>query len=311
MKPSGRNVLITGASGQDAYYVSRLCGGRGDHVVGVSRQLREDYKHFHRITSWADLRDTLDEVRPDEIYHLAACHHSSERREEDDGKGVFIDNVGMTKALLSAVVDICPRARVLLAGSCRMFGSGATAADFNTPLNEYTVTLPDSDDFYGIAKHMMLQMGRVYRRAGVYSHDGIDVCTAILFNHESPRRPEDYVTQKIARAAAHKQPVELRNLQARVDWGHAADYAHAMAMMLSAEHLDDYVVSSGELHPVSDFARVAYEHVGLDYRDYVSERGGKSSRVYFGDNTRITRLLGWQPAISFEQLVHEMVDSAK
>lgn len=300
-KRSGRNVLITGASGQDAHYVSELCTKRGDYVVGVSRRIREDahYKFFHRVTHWADLYATMCEVQPNEVYHLAASHRSSEQR-EDDERGMFLDNLGMVERLLTTVTERAPWARVLLAGSCRMYGSTAEQRRY---LNEHEPMEPD--DGYGIAKKVMLQLGQAHRQAG------FNVCTAILFNHESPRRSADYVTQKIARAAARKEKVELYDLQARVDWGHAADYARAMTMMLVPKALDDYVVSNGETHAVQDFARIAYEHVGLEWRDYVTEsRKDCSKRVYCGDNTRISRELGWKPEISYEQLVREMVDAA-
>lgn len=297
---SGKNILITGASGQDAHYVSKLCEARGDYVVGVSRRVlaNADYKYFHRVTDWADLYATMHEEHPDEVYHLATRHRSSEQR-EDCERGVFLDNVGMTQRLLTTVAEVAPRARVLLAGSCRMFGDGSPDG---TELNERSEMQPS--DGYGVAKHAALQLGQAYRRAG------FDVCTAILFNHESPRRPADFVTQKIARAAARGEKVELRDLQARVDWGHAADYARAMTMMLGTQTLDDYVVASRGRYAVIEFVMLAYERVGLDWRSYVTETGGGGGRTYIGDTSRINIELGWWPEISFDAMVREMVDAA-
>jgi GDPmannose 4,6-dehydratase len=296
-----KKVLITGASGQDAHYVSEICCRRGDRVVGVSQRIREDarYKFFNHIVEWKDLVTTMHEEQPDEVYHLAARHRSSEQS-EDDERGVFRDNLDLLENTLAATAATVPAARVLLAGSCRAFGNRAEAG---TSLREDSEMFPI--DGYGFVKYMALQLGQAYRRTGV-----LQVCTAILFNHESPLRSADFVTQKIAQAAARKEKVVVRDLQARVDWGHAADYARAMVMMLGAPHLDDYVVASGGRYSVLDFVMTAYEHVGLDWREYVTESGEVGGRTYVGDNARITRELGWRPEISFDAMVREMVDAA-
>jgi GDPmannose 4,6-dehydratase len=300
-------VLITGAAGQDAHYISKICYERGDHVVGGSKEVHAntDYKYFHRVVDWESLQKLVLEEQPQECYHLAAHHGSSTESQCDDLQLSFDLGVTGTALLLDAIRAASPYCRVLLAGSCHMFGVQDSMKGHQ--LHEHSAMSPETP--YAWAKWSAMQLGRAHRESGA-----LPVCTAILFNHESPRRRASFVTQMLARAAARAEHVEVRDLHAVVDWGAASDYARAMVMMLAApkEKFDDYVVATGEARTVADFARAAFDAVGLRWTDYVSEAREPTPqrRCYVGDPRRIVRELGWRREVSFEAMVGEMVMEA-
>lgn len=308
-----RRILITGAAGQDGTYVARLCAARGDHVVGLSRRRASDEAfseaHALDLTDGAAVRALVRDSTPDECYHFAAYHRSSHAVDVDeaDEERMYLEtNVVALQGLLASLRTHSPECRVLLAGSCHMFGHVASS-----PQNEETPMRPNSA--YGITKVAALHLGRLYRE-----RHRLFCAMAILYNHESELRGPAFVTSRLAQAAVdvrggRASDVTVGNLDAEVDWGFAGDYARAMSLMLSAPVPNDYVVASGALHRVRDFARVAFARVGLDWQAHVRQDGSVhqpvASGVYHGDISRIRRDLGWSPTTSFEGLVHLMVDA--
>jgi GDPmannose 4,6-dehydratase len=252
----------------------------------------------------AAMTDVIARVRPREIYHLAAL---------SSGAGMWDDPVmlgdinGLAVArLLDSVHRTDPTIRVVQAGSSEMFGDAATS-----PQNETTSFRPRSP--YGAAKVFAHHMVGHYRK-----RHGLFACSAILYNHESPLRRAEFVTRKITRAAAHialgwAQNVTVGSLSARRDWGFAGDTARAMMLMAQADAPDDYVIATGVTHTIEDLCRIAFERVGLDWRDYVrvdaSDAHVHETVHLVGDAQRAREQLGWRPEINFSQLIHMMVDA--
>jgi GDPmannose 4,6-dehydratase len=215
-------------------------------------------------------------------------------------------NINGTHFVLAAIRELQPKCRVYFAGSSEMFGRASV-----TPQNEGTPFHPRSP--YGISKVAGFELTRNYRETY-----GMFCCSGILFNHESPRRGYEFVTRKITSTVARikhgrASVLYLGNLDARRDWGHAADYVRAMHLILQQPEPDDYVVATGETHSVREFCARAFARAGLDYRDYVriDERllRPAEGEQLVGDAAKARRVLGWQPTISFEELIAEMVDA--
>ena len=310
-----KRALITGATGQDGTYLVDLLRSKGYDIHGIDAP-----GHAARVPMTmheVDLRDrgrlsaVIAELRPDELYHLAAFHRSSAARTEgedasDDERASIETNFLSVQTILSTLHAVKPSCRAFLAGSCHMFGEA-----MESPQTERTPFAPTN--VYGITKTAAMHLGRFYR-----NEKGMHVCTGILFNHESPLRGPDFVTAKIARAAVDIKngkaaELVLGNLDARVDWGFAGDYVEAMHAMLSAEIPEDFIIASGELHRVRDFVEIAFARVGLDWTRYVREDASAyrpvSASVYHGDTSSIRARIGWTPKTSFKQLVEMMVDA--
>ena len=325
-------VLVTGVSGQDGTYLAELLRSRGDEVVGVCRgeasprvRAVADVRRLD-LTDHAALDALVREVTPDRLFHLAAYHRSSsaspsDRRSEAGGRsatalpargGGWVPHFGeesdylatnllSVHALLASVRAHAPACRVFLAGSAHMFGDAA-----ETPQSEATPFAPNS--LYGVTKVASCHLARVYRE-----QHGVFACTGILYNHESPLRGPSFVTTRLARAAARGEDVTLGDPAARVDWGYAGDYVEAMRLMLEAPAPRDYVVASGGLHTVQDFAERAFAHAGRDWRAHVkvdpSAHKPVARATYHGDSSAIARDLGWRPTTTFAALVAMMVDA--
>ena len=306
-----RTVLITGARGQDGSYLAEQMLARGDRVVGTSRSHSRTSPTVAGVTwiDWnpgdpAQLRNALREVRPNEVYNFAAM--SSGAGMHDDPVAIAEVNGMAVARLLEALRDVAPAARFCQASSSEMFG----LADAS-PQSELSPFRPRSP--YGAAKllaHVMV--GEFRRRHGLFA------CSAILYNHESPRRGEGFVTRRITLGAARiklglDDELRLGNLDARRDWGFAPDHVRAMRLMLEHHEPQDYVVATGELHAVRDVCRVAFSHVGLDYRDYVREDPAlhrpEEAVPLVGDAGRLRGILGWRPQTGFEEMVRMMVDA--
>ena len=309
-------ALITGVTGQDGSYLAELLLDRGYRVVGMVR--RTSTLNFHRIAHIqdrlelvpGDLSDQisliriLEEYRPDEVYNLAAQSFV----QTSWNQPVFTGDVtalGVTR-VLDAVRIVDPRIRVYQASSSEMFGKVV-----EVPQRETTPFYPRSP--YGVAKVYGHWITVNYRES--YNIFG---CSGILFNHESPRRGLEFVTHKITHTAARiklgmTNELRLGNLEARRDWGFAGDYVRAMWLMLQQEEPDDYVVATGETHSVEQFLDVAFEHLDLDWREYVvqDERYMRPAEVdlLVGDPSKAGRILGWEPRVSFAELVRMMVDA--
>lgn len=309
-------ALITGINGQDGSYLAELLLDRGYDVIGLMREGAEAraqrIDHLKArielvtgsLLSEELLRRVIADHRPDEIYNLAA--RASSRQ-------LFVDPVltgefnGLAVArILEAIRTVRPGARFCQASSSEMFGAASEA-----PQSESTPFRPRNP--YGVAKLFAHGMVRSYRE-----HFGVFACSSILFNHESPRRGPEFVTRKITMGVARikrglASALELGDLDAVRDWGYAADYVNAMWRMLQAESADDYVVATGESHSVREFCDVAFDHVGLDYRDYVRVDPGARRAAelvpLIGDASKSSKLLDWRPTVSFEELVRMMVDA--
>jgi GDPmannose 4,6-dehydratase len=312
-------VLITGISGQDGSYLAELLLNQGYEVHGLVRRaaLEEPHKKLWRIfpiinditlhtgslESHTGLFEVVRNVEPDYIYHLGAMSFVS--YEFEDEYHTLTTNLGSTHTLLSAVQKFIPECKFYFAASSEMFGLSQTAPQSEeTPFNPRSV--------YGISKLAGFHLCKAFREnKGLYTSSGI------LFNHESPRRGGEYVTQKIvSQAVAIKrgQVKELRlgNLDAKRDWGHAKDYVVAMQKMTELEKADDFVISSGITHSVRDFCQKAFACLDLNYRDYVV-----SDPLFFrpsekiplcGDNSKAKKILGWAPTHSFNSIIEEMIE---
>jgi GDPmannose 4,6-dehydratase len=311
-----KTALITGITGQDGSYLAELLLGKGYKVFGLVRRASTDncqrLEHLRdRLTlvqadllDQTSLTDALEQTRPQEVYNLAAQSFVPTSWQKPVLTAEFTA-LGVTR-LLDAVRRICPQARFYQASSSEMFGKVR-----ETPQKETTPFHPRSP--YGVAKVYGHYITVNYRESY-----GLFACSGILFNHESPRRGLEFVTRKITHAVArikHGLDEELRlgNLEAKRDWGFASDYVRAMWLMLQQDEPDDYVVGTGETHSVEEFVRIAFEHAGLEWRRHVviDPRFYRPAEVdlLLGDASKARRVLGWQPQVSFEQMVHTMVDA--
>jgi GDPmannose 4,6-dehydratase len=315
-----KKALITGITGQDGSYLAEHLLGQGYEVHGLVRRvaLEDPERRFDRIghmldqitlhpaslESYPSIFHVVSRHEFDECYHLAAQSFVAESFA--DGFSTMNTNINGTHYMLAALRELRPQCRFYFAGSSEMFGKVE-----ETPQTEATRFHPRSP--YGISKVAGFELTRNYREAyGMYCVSGI------LFNHEGPRRGFEFVTRKITSTVARiklglVQELRLGNLEARRDWGHAADYIKAMHLMLQQPEPDDYVVASGESHSVREFCERAFAEVGLNYLDYVKvdERFYRPAEVdmLVGDAAKARRVLGWQPRYTFQEMVSEMVQS--
>lgn len=312
-----KRALITGITGQDGSYLAEHLLGLGYEVHGLVRRvaLEDPNRRFTRIThlldqvtlhpasleSYPSIFSIISRYDFDECYHLAAQSFVAESFA--DGFSTMNTNINGTHYMLAALRELRPQCRFYFAGSSEMFGKAR-----ETPQKETTPFHPRSP--YGISKVAGFDLTRNYREAY-----GMFCASGILFNHEGPRRGFEFVTRKITSTVAKiklglTDELRLGNLEAKRDWGHAADYVRAMHLMLQQEEPDDYVVATGETHTVREFCELAFGEAGLDWREYVrtDERFYRPAEVdlLIGDATKARTVLGWAPSYSFEELVREM-----
>jgi len=269
----------------------------------ISHLLDRIQLHAASLESYPSIFAVVSHHDFDECYHLAAQSFVAESFA--DGFSTMNININGTHYVLAALRELTPRCRFYFAGSSEMFGLVQ-----ETPQRETTPFHPRSP--YGISKVAGFELTRNYREAyGMFAASGI------LFNHEGPRRGFEFVTRKITSTVARIKTGQasellLGNLEARRDWGHSKDYVRAIHLMLQHETPEDFVVATGEAHTVREFCELAFDQVGLDYRDYVrtDERFYRPAEVesLIGDATKARSVLGWQPTYSFPDLVREMVD---
>ncbi len=321
--PTKKKALITGITGQDGSYLAELLIQKGYQVYGVIRRAStfntSRVEHLYQDPHEKDVRlkliygDLADasaasriirEVSPDEVYNLGAQSHVRVSFDIPEYTGE-ITGLGTTR-LLEAIRETGCKAKFYQASSSEMYGKV-----LEVPQTEKTPFYPRSP--YGAAKVYAYWMTVNYREAyGIYA------CNGILFNHESPRRGETFVTRKITIALARikhglQKKLYLGNLDAKRDWGFAGDYVEAMWLMLQQEKADDYVIATGETHSVKEFLRVAFDHAGLDWKKHVEtdKRYFRPTEVdlLLGDAAKARRKLGWKAKVGFEQLVRMMVDA--
>ncbi len=319
---SGKRALITGITGQDGSYLAELLLEKGYEVHGLIRRastfnthridhLYQDphdpdarfFLHYGDLTDGSRLVTLVEGIAPDEVYHLAAQSHVRVSFDEPEYTG-DVTGLGTTRLLEAIRMTEVP-ARFYQASSSEMFGATPP------PQSEDTVFYPRSP--YGAAKLYSYWMTRNYREG-----HGLFAVNGILFNHESPRRGETFVTRKITRAAARIQAglqseLWMGNLDAARDWGYAKEYVEAMWLMLQHDTPEDFVIATGTSYTVRDFLAIAFEHVGLDWQEHVrfDERYLRPTEVddLIGDAGKAQRLLGWKPQTLTPDLARLMVDA--
>lgn len=307
-----KTALITGIHGQDGSYLAEILVARGYRVLGTSHRATGPMMCAGvalevlqlELTDGAAIEAVVADWRPDEIYNLAA-RASSAQLFDDPILTAEINGLA-TVRFLEAMRKASPATRFCQAASSEIFAGARTS-----PQSESTEIAPINS--YGAAKAYGLHMVRMYR-----SRYGLHAGVAILFNHESPRRGEHFVTRKISRAVAlieagKADELVLGSLDSMRDWGFAGDYAQAMWLMLQRDQGDDYVIATGQAHSVGDFCRIAFAQAGLDYQKYVRLDPAFSARAESvqlrGDPSRAQNLLGWRSRMDFPDLVRLMVDA--
>jgi len=315
---SDRRALVTGVGGQDGSYLAELLLGRGYDVVGTVRRADTAYENLAGVRDRIEIvqvdlldQDALAAVlrshAPREVYNLASPSFVPMSWQQPVLTAEFAA-VGVT-SLLEAIRAVDPSIRVYQASSSEIFGEPV-----DVPQSELTPLRPVTP--YGVAKaygHFIV--GSYRRRYGLHASCGI------LYNHESPRRPVDFLPSKVAHAAAAislglESELALGDLEAQRDWGYARDYVEAMWRMLQRDEAADYVIATGELHTVGELTDVAFSHVDLDWRDHVRVdeslmRGQAELHHLVGDESRARRDLDWSPTVGFEDLVRLLVDAAR
>jgi GDPmannose 4,6-dehydratase len=316
-----KTALITGITGQDGSYLTELLLEKGYAVHGVVRRtsnlkrsriehLRSNpaiygqhlFLHYGDLSDGTTLRRIFVEVQPSEVYHLAGQSHVGLSFEIPEST---CEEIGMaTLRLLEIIRDQKQPLRFYHASSSEIFGRAE-----ESPQTEKTPLLPANP--YGCAKAFATQLVRVYRQSY-----GLFACNGILYNHESPRRGENFVTQKIARGVARiargeQTELTLGDLESRRDWGHAREYVTAMWMMLQHENPDDYVIATGETHSVREFVQAAFAVVDLPWERYVKQSSAftrlTEPTLLVGSAEKARQILGWSPATAFADVVREMV----
>jgi GDPmannose 4,6-dehydratase len=318
-----KKALITGITGQDGSYLAEQLLSKGYEVHGVRRRsstfntkrIDSIYKDFHDPSAkfflhYGDLSDSssltqiVKDVEPDEVYNLGAQSQVRTSFEIPEYTG-DVTGLGTTR-LLEAIRRSSKDIKFYQASSSEIFGKVA-----EIPQKETTPFHPRSP--YGCAKVYAHHITVNYRESY-----GMFACNGILFNHESPRRGETFVTRKITRGiasilAGKDKSIYLGNMDAKRDWGFAGDYTHAMYLMLQNKEPDDYVIATGETHSVKEFVEEAFSLVGLDWKEYIKidPRYMRPSEVdiLVGDYTKAKRILGWEPKVKFKELVKMMIES--
>ena len=315
-------ALITGITGQDGSYLAEFLLSTGYEVHGLIRRsstfntdridhLYKDfhdpqarmYLHYGDLSVSAHLTDLLYKIRPEEIYHLGAQSHVRVSFDIPEYTG-DVTGLGALR-ILDAIRRTGIKTKLYQASSSEMFGAAPP------PQNEKTPFEPQSP--YAAAKVYAYYMVKNYRKAyNIFAGNGI------LFNHESPRRGETFVTRKITRAATRiklglQQKLYLGNLEAKRDWGFAGDYVEAMWLMLQQDEADDFVIATGETHSVREFAEKVFQKLDLDYKKHIEidQRYFRPTEVdaLLGDASKARKQLGWEPKVSFDQLINMMIES--
>lgn len=310
-----QTALVTGITGQDGSYLAELLISKGYSVIGAVRdkdvaleRLPISISSHATLVQWDMLdqncmKEVLAEYMPSELYNFAA-YSSGEGMFEEATKIGDVNGLAVTR-ILDSIREVDPEVRFCQASSSEIFGTPVVS-----PQTELTSFYPRSP--YGAAKLFSHSMVDIYRR-----RYGLFLCSAILFNHESPRRRIQFVTKKITQTAAKiklglANELLLGNLDASRDWGYSKDYVYAMWLMLQQSQSGDYVVATGKTHTVRQFCQCAFEYLDLDYRDYVrveSDFYRQNEAVQLvGDATKVRRQLGWKPQVDFKEMIHMMVD---
>jgi GDPmannose 4,6-dehydratase len=320
-------AMVTGVTGQDGSYLSEWLLSKGYTVIGLYR--RSSSNNFHRLnniihnpnfqleefdlTDPSDVSQSINRFQPEEFYNLAAQSHVATSFKQPSTT-MEINATGVIN-ILEAIRNYSSATKFYQASTSEMFGRNVSVnyATNETYQNENTELLPQSP--YGVSKVAAHRMVQIYREGY-----GIFGCSGILFNHESPRRGENFVTRKITKYIGKlinninsEGSLKLGNINIHRDWGHAKDYVRAMWMMMQHDVPDDYVIATGETRTVLDFLKAAFNHVNLDYKEYVEIDPSlyRPAEVEYlkGLPDKAKDVLGWEPEISFDELVVDMVES--
>ena len=312
-------ALITGITGQDGSYLAELLLSKGYKVHGIVRRVASEHDvhrfwrikkikknltlHTASLESYASLFRVIEKIEPDEIYHLAAQSYVA--TSFIDRFSTFDININGTHYMLAAAKELKKKVKFYFASSSEMFGKVTKA-----PQNEETSFNPRSP--YAISKVTGYYLTKNYREAfQIFASNGI------LFNHESPRRGSEFVTRKITIGVSKikkglQNKIKLGNINAKRDWGHAKDYVKAMWLMLQQDTPGDFVIGTGIEHSVKDFAKKAFEHVGLNYKNHIeidkSLIRPAEVETLLANSTKAKKKLKWKPTVNFNDLVKEMVD---
>ena len=311
----GKIAIITGISGQDGSYLAELLVNKKYKVYGIlNPQKKRNLKNLRKIkekllfkdidiNNYQKIKDLIRKIKPSEFYHLAAQSFINYKFEDEFFK--LNPNINGTHYILSAIKQFSPKTKFYFAASSELFGNAK-----KSPQNEDTKFNPRSA--YGVSKVAGFYLTKNYREA--YN---IHACSGILYNHESPRRNENFVSRKITKNLSlilkgKIKKISLGNINSKRDWGHAKDYVYAMWKMMQLKKPQDFVIGSGKIHTVKDFIKLAFKHVNLNYKKYI-----KIDSKLFRPNDKVTlkanfnkakKILKWRPTITFKSLVKEMVE---
>ncbi len=295
-----RKAIIVGCAGQDGRLLASRLAELDYDIVGVSRR-------SHDISNQEQVKSLVSEFAPDEIYYLAAYHHSAEDIPEVEGELLlqsYVVNVLGLGYFLRAVLDSKRECGVFYASSSHVFAGGSLK-----PLDEESPRQPAS--VYALTKQSGMELCAFYRE-----QHALRVSTGILFNHESPLRASTFLSKKIAMAAARissagQGDLIVGTIEAVVDWGAAEDFVEAMHQVLQLPQGDDFVIATGHPHTVADFARTAFDYVGLDYRNYLRIIPSKVTRPFetrIGNPAKVARVTGWRARTDFREMVANLVE---
>ena len=314
-----KKALITGINGQDGSYLAEYLLNKGYEVYGMVRRhsvAENQNSRLHHLngsikTYYGDLLDypslvrVLSEVQPDEIYNLAAMSHV--RISFDMPSFTIQTNALGVLNMLEVYRTICPNAKFYQASSSEMFGNSVDEDGIQRLTTPMTPVSP-----YGCAKVMGFNLVRHYRHA--YN---LHACNGILFNHESPRRGSNFVTNKVVKGAVSikkglQDKLELGNMDSYRDWGHSKDYVRAMHMILNHDTPDEFIVATGETHSVRDLCEIVFSKLGMRYEDHVVQNAKymrpEELKYLKGDASKAKKVLGWTPEYTFETMLEEMID---
>lgn len=306
-------ALIVGHTGQDGRILWEQLVARGFSLIGISRRhLRRHRAEWHvsvDINHADDVTDLLKEFRPDQIYYLAAHHHSSEQARDNDNElwcNSWAVHVHAFGHFLESAASCCPSARIFYASSSRVFGKVTT-----TPQDESTPLRPACA--YGVTKASAMLLADYYTR-----ECGLKVACGILYNHESPLRSPQFVSRRIvdgllALKQGHTEKLEIGTFDARVDWGYAPDYTRAMQLILDKACTGNFVIASGITHSVAEMIATAADYLGMEWQDKVVETARllrRDPQQLCGDASKLRKATGWAPSVDFQQLIRILVDGA-
>jgi GDPmannose 4,6-dehydratase len=306
-----RRSLVIGINGQDGRLISESLQRDGYAVSGATRERVQSAGGLEigqfNLAHANEVERTIHVLQPDEIYYLAAFHHSSEQTIALESGEVWEKSLATHLTglvhVLEAVRKHSRHSRLFYAASSHVFGQPPTELqDEQTPFNPTCI--------YGITKAAGVQCCRYYRK-----EHSLFATAGILYNHESHLRAEKFLSQKIVQAAwriknGTQSELVLGDLSARVDWGYAVDYVRAMRMILALDTAEDFVIATGELHTVGEFAEIAFGALGLDWKNYVNEKPGLLARRKVnlcGNPTKLKSLTGWKPSVSFEEMIRRLI----